>query len=95
MGGYMPYQRMRSRNRLMFRKPAGDSDPYWRSNAPYDDYPRDLYCLIGDMNRMEQDYLGTSTCANPMGLLEEVVEKTGVDRESVLKVLRYVLMEQI
>ena len=32
MGGWMTYQRMRSRNGLLHRKPDDDRDPYWRGD---------------------------------------------------------------
>lgn len=94
MGGWMTYQRMRQRNNLMFRKPADDPDPYFRND------PRispEVGALIGDLNRMERDYLtpayperpwaGRAARSDPTA---QVADATGVDEETVRKVLRHV-----
>jgi len=104
MGGYMSYQRMRNRNGLMERKPDDDPDPYWRvPNLPMAEHVSPM--LVGDLNRMERDYLGTwpETASHPQRevrdgtgrcLSNEVSEATGVEIEDVKRVLRYVFMEQ-
>jgi hypothetical protein len=97
MGGWMTYQRMRGRNNLMYRKPDDDPDPYWRGDAA--DAPPlgpDGYLrhgsLIGDMNRMERDYLNND---DPFGGLSGAVARaTGVRDDHVLRVLRYIFLEQ-
>lgn len=86
MGGLMSYQRMRNRNGLMYRKPDGDPDPYWRGDVRP---PGANGMLVGDLNRMERDYL-----AEDGGLSGQVAEVTGADLETVRKVLRYVFLEQ-
>lgn len=62
---------------------------------------RNLSMLIGDMNRMERDYLAPRYPVPPWAgrepgsdPLSQVVAATGVDAESVKRVLRYVFMEQ-
>jgi hypothetical protein len=106
MGGWMTYQRMRARNGLMFRKPDDDPDPYWREYVGPEGPSRrtldERSILLGDMNRMERDYLnprypeppwaGREPGSDP---LSQVVAATGVDVESVKRVLRYVFMEQL
>ncbi len=91
----MTYQRMRARNHILKRKPSGDRDPYWRDGSRFPG-PSDLGVLIGDLNRMEQDYLDppfewTDGAGSPA---ERCATETGVDVETVRKVLRYVFMEQ-
>lgn len=88
MGGPMSYQRMRERNNLMHRKPADDPDPYFR--VPEHMRGREgAAILIGDLNRMERDYL------SPDGdLVLAAAEATGVDANTVTRVMRYVFFEQ-
>jgi hypothetical protein len=102
MGGWMSYQRMRTRNALMYRKPADDPDPYWRQgNLP--SHPNAAnWGLVGDLNRMERDYLNPVYPEPPWATREpgsdplaEVATATGVDVETVRRVLRYVFMEQL
>src|SRR5947209_3654850 len=60
--------------------------------------------LIGDLNRMERDYLGGPNAGAGIGsrdvnatgesLSHEVAAATGVDIETVKRVLRYVFLEQ-
>jgi hypothetical protein len=95
MGGWMTYQRMRTRNNLMFRKPDDDPDPYFR-----DDIMNNNSLLIGDLNRMERDYLnpvypeppwaGRAGRSDPS---TQVADATGVDVETVRKVLRCVFLD--
>jgi hypothetical protein len=99
MGGWMTYQRVRSRNNLMFRKPDDDPDPYWRSDAPYPSYVSPA--LVGDLNRMERDYLTPKYPEPPWALRPsgsdpsaQVAEATGVDVETVRKVLEFVFLQQ-
>ena len=102
MGGWMTYQRMRNRNGLMHRKPDDDPDPYWRTGLPpLAATAPSGYNLIGDMNRMEQDYLEPVYPEPPLARrpggsspAEECAAATGVDAETVRKVLRYVFLEQ-
>lgn len=99
MGGWMTYQRMRSRNNLMFRKPHDDPDPYFRNDPTFPSV--NVAALIGDLNRMERDYLkpiypeppwaGRAGRSDPTA---QVADATGVDDETVRKVLRYVFLEQ-
>lgn len=93
MGGMMTYQRMRNRNGTMFRKPDDDPDPYWRSDAPgAPQATAASWMLIGDMNRMERDYLAEGDPDD--GLAGQAARATGVAAEDVRKVLRYVFLEQ-
>jgi hypothetical protein len=113
VGGYMSYQRMRTRNGLMFRKPDDDPDPYWRQPADDGWLPgieavpddlqhgllyaleqRQLGALIGDLNRMERGYLGCSPELAGESLSDEVARRTGIDVETVMRVLRCVFFEQ-
>lgn len=104
MGGWMTYQRMRHRNGLL-RKPPGDEDPYWRPDSigtrdgPLD---ADRARIAGELNRMERDYLNPVYPEPPWATREpgsdplaEVATATGVDVETVRRVLRYVFMEQL
>lgn len=101
----MTYQRMRSRNGLLFRKPVDDPDPYWRVPPPDAVGPtvqeKAMLMLVGDMNRMERDYLNPVYPEKPWVTrepgsdpLSQVVAATGVDEESVLKVLYYMFYGQ-
>lgn len=87
MGGLMSYQRMRGRNRLAFRKPDSDPDPYWRGADDLPEYVDRM--LVGDLNRMERDYLRPDS-----GLVAECVEATRADADTVRRVLRWVFLEQ-
>ena len=103
---WMTYQRMRERNNLLFRKPEGDRDPYWRDEAapPPGAFPHSApswWLLVGDMNRMERDYLEPVYPPPSFARLlpgsdpaAECAEATGVDVEVVRTVLRYVFCEQ-
>lgn len=95
---------MRTRNGMMHRKPDDDPDPYWRG-ALDGSWGSLKEMLVGDWNRMERDYLGTwpETSTHPHSdvragtgrcLSDEVAQETGVDVETVKKVLRYVFLEQ-
>jgi hypothetical protein len=93
MGGLMTYQRMRLRNGLMQRKPDDDPDPYWRGGLPSGAPENNsTWTLVGDMNRMERDYLTTGDPDD--GLAGRVADVTGVPADDVRKVLRYVFLEQ-
>lgn len=96
MGGWMDYQRMRTRNGLMFRKPDDDPDPYWRvPNLPMPEHVSPM--LVGDLNRMERDYLNPVYPEPPWATREpdsdpsaQVAAATGIDIETVRAVLRAV-----
>jgi hypothetical protein len=103
MGGWMTYQRVRDRNGLLPRKPLDDPDPYWR------EYPSRLAelarpswpLLVGDLDRMERDYLDPVYPAPPFAQAPEgsdpaaeVTQETGIEIETVRAVLRYVFREQ-
>lgn len=102
MGGWMTYQRLRSRNGLLFRKPDEDEHPYWNGVRDFPPKsPAAVETLIGDFNRMERDYLNDTPCCRmglpgepDLGPSAEVAEATGVDIETVKKVLRHVFLEQ-
>ena len=88
MGGKMDYQRFRNRNGLgtQFR-PSNGEDPYAIDQsipgaASLAANGRSM--LVGDLNRMESDLLGMQEVARAS-------RATGVDREAVLKVLRWTL----
>ena len=85
----MTYQRMRNRSNLMHRKPAGSQDPYWRDEGDLVGVSCNPQLLIGDLNRMEEDYV------DPEGqLAAEVAAATGLNLEQVIQVMRYVLFVQ-
>lgn len=93
----MTYQRMRSRNGILRRKPDDDPDPYFRGDLADSRYG----ALIGDLNRMERDYLNPAYPERPFAQrehasdpLSQVSAATGVDIEDARRVLRYVFMEQ-
>jgi hypothetical protein len=96
MGGWMTYQRMRDRNRIAFRKPDDDPDPYPRA--------QDLGLnarLIGDLNRMERNYLDPKYPEPPFARYApgsdpatEAATALGIPVETVRAVLRYVFLEQ-
>lgn len=98
----MTYQRMRNRNGLLHRKPDDDPDPYWRSNDALEArireggglHPANMSAsmLIGDLNRMERDYLATDGYLST--LADAVTAATDVSQDDVRKVLRYVFLEQ-
>jgi hypothetical protein len=97
MGGWMDYQRVRARNGLGERKPPSDPDPYPRSTEG--GTREDLLILVGDLNRMERDYLdpkypeppwaGRPNRSDPATVCADA---TGVDVETVRKVLRHVFL---
>jgi hypothetical protein len=91
MGGWMDYQRMRERAGLR-RKPNNDPDPYFREATM-----NNVTLHEGDLNRMERDYLNPQYPEPPWATREagsdpssQVAEMTGVDVETVRKVLRAV-----
>jgi hypothetical protein len=90
MGGWMPYGRVRHRNHIEERY-EGFYPPPIVSAARNISYA----LIVGDLNRMEADYLEPGdrwTQAGPSPA-EECAEATGVDVETVRKVLRYVFLE--
>lgn len=100
MGRYMTYQRFRHRNGLMFRVPD-EASPYgWEllseeQKQRFDPSAKpnaNLHILVGDLNRMERDYLGKSHWGD--WLLLDVAKKADVSPETVQKVLRAVFFEQ-
>lgn len=103
MGGWMTYQRVRDRNGLLPRKPLDDPDPYWR------EYPDRLTALVrpswpllvGDLDRMERDYLSPAYPDPPFAQLPagsdpaaECARAVGVDVQTVRRVLAYVFRQQ-
>lgn len=101
MGGYMYYFRMRERNSIAMR-PEGLLDNPERVD-PYNIEVPELHgippTLIGDINRMERDYLGLNDWVNrdpetkkrylnsPPDPGEEIAQMTGVALEDVRAVL--------
>lgn len=98
----MTYQRMRGRNGGVFRR-EGDPMPYPSAEEVEERGQLRLnwYSLVGDLNRMERGYtdpevddgrnVGARIWHSP---LHEAATATGVDVETVRKVLRYVFLEQ-
>ena len=84
MGGNMDYARFRNRNGLGYRKPISDTQPYPDTR----EMPNRLYWLIGDLNRMEKNILGLDGMAFNTEL-EYCVKATGVDADTILKVMRW------
>lgn len=98
MGGWMPYQRMRNRNQLMFR-----TKWLYPTHQEAKDHFQDgrWSGLVGDLNRMEEDYLDPQYPEPPLASRApgsdpstECAQATGIDVETVRKVLRYVFLEQ-
>lgn len=99
MGGWMTYQRLRTRNGLNFRKPDHDPDPYWRGGIRGHDVNWEGLC--GDLNRMERDYLDPdyprlpfATRPDESSPAEECATATGIPVDTVRRILRYVFLEQ-
>lgn len=90
MGGWMDYQRVRTRNGLMHR----DVGAY----GPIPEHaPTSRTMLNGDLNRMEQDYLDPQYPEPPWATreaasspAEECAAATGVDVDVVRRVLSFV-----
>jgi hypothetical protein len=88
MGGWMTYQRVRLRNNAIDR-----------TTSYVGDYKSVL--INGDLNRMEKDYLDPEYPQPPFAIRPEgsspaemCAAATGVDIDTVRKVLRYVFLEQ-
>lgn len=93
MGGTMPYDRLRYRNGLNDRRMTGD--PYYldgqrddRAKAYEHDRSIKTDYIQGEMNRMEQSYMGVYYPGQE-DMVAKAVRATGVERESVLAVLRW------
>lgn len=99
MGGWMTYQRMRSRNGLHWR-PEGDAGPYPPGDVVDLSRAPSWYCTVGDLNRMENGYLHPELPGVGVGArlesspLHEAAEATGVDVETVRRVLAFVFRQQ-
>lgn len=96
MGNWMTYQRVRNRNALLPRRSQREGF-----------YPRAGDCrdgavtIVGDLNRMEQDYLAPEYPEPPYALrvkgsdpATECSVAIGVPVDVVRAVLRYVFLEQ-
>jgi hypothetical protein len=83
----MPYARLRSRNGFTYRKMVGD--PYLApTEAPW---IRDADRMVtGEFNRLEQSYMGVYADLGD-SLLDYGVRATGVDKEVIKRVMRWVL----
>jgi len=99
MGNWMTYGRVRHRNGLDWRPRGFDWGEY--PYPPLDGANPNQRLLTGDLNRMEQDYLDPVYPEPPFAYREpgsspseRVAEATGVDIETVRKVLRYVFLSQ-
>lgn len=99
MGGFMTYRRAMGRNGIGMRKPEEDTDPYFRVETT--DLPAavNVYGLVGDLGRMERDYLCPERFPYPNSAiahspLYQAAEATGVDVETIRRVLTYVFTEQ-
>ena len=84
MGGTMPYDRLRYRNGLNDRRMTGD--PYLRTDER--DRTIRVDYLQGEMNRMEQSYMGVYY-EGQEDLIGNAVRATGAARDDVLAVLRW------
>lgn len=91
----MDYQRVRARNGLHERKPLSDPDPYPRTTDG--GTRQELMALVGDLNRMERDYLCPVYPEPPWALRPErsdpatkCADDLGMDVDAVRKVLEYV-----
>ncbi len=93
MGGWMTYGRVRNRNHLP--RPQHPEDPY----STGEQYGR-AHLIAGDLNRMERDYLDPTYPQPPWATRPEgsdpsaeCAAATGLDVETVRKVLSYVFRE--
>lgn len=102
MGGWMTYQRVRERNGLLPRKPLDDPDPYWREFPDASAATRQPHwpMLVGDLDRMERDYLTPEYPQRPFPArpdgsdpASECARATGVDVATVRAVLAYVFRQ--
>ncbi len=101
VGGWMTYQRVRARNGLLPRKPDTDPDPYWRT-VPADAPASPSWpALVGDLDRMERDYLAPDYPALPFAgrgegsdPASECARAVGVDVAVVRRVLAFVFRQQ-
>jgi hypothetical protein len=91
MGGWMPYDRVRDRNGLSWR-PTDEGQPYPGPLSPQ--IREGLHGLVGDLNRMERDYLAPpDAIARTSGDLDPSTacsRATGVPVETVRVVLAHV-----
>jgi hypothetical protein len=102
VGGWMTYQRVRARNHLLPRKPLDDPDPYWRQlpEGAAAQQPS-WFLLVGDLDRMERDYLTPEYPRRPFAErpegsdpAAECARSVGVDVDVVKRVLAYVFRQQ-
>lgn len=99
MGGWMTYQRMRNRNGVDWR-PEGDASPYPPPSVVDQHRPPIWYRTVGDLNRMENGYLCPEGPDVGVGApledspLHEAADATGVDVETVRRVLEFVFRQQ-
>jgi hypothetical protein len=99
----MTYQRVRERNGLLPRKPIDDPDPYWRQLPDAGAAARQptWVMLVGDLDRMERDYLTPEYPHRPFAERHqgsdpaaECARAVGVDVAVVRQVLAYVFCQQ-
>lgn len=96
MGGWMPYSRVRARNAIDWRPNRPDDTPYPPDDAVSPFWAPSWYLIVGDLNRMETGYIAPETPGVNVGArledspLHRTARETGVDIETVRKVLAYV-----
>lgn len=103
MGGWMTYQRVRARNGLIPRKPLDNPDPYWRTLPEGTaGWQGSWSLLVGDLDRMERDYLIPEYPQRPFAErpegsdpATECARAVGVDVAIVQQVLEYVFRQQL
>lgn len=97
----MTYQRVRKRNCLLPHKPFDDPDPYWREMPEGVGSLPSWSLLVGDLDRMERDYLSPEYPRRPFAErpegsdpAAECARAVGVDVAVVRRVLDYVFRHQ-
>lgn len=99
MGSWMSYSRFRARNGLRWRPADDAASPYPPAAEPW--RPVGWVGLVGDLNRMERDYLSPAYPEPPLAQrvpgsdpASECAAAIGVDVAIVRRVLAYVFLGQ-
>jgi hypothetical protein len=94
----MSYRRALARNGLTWQPDPGQVHPYLPEGFAA---PTSLWLLVGDLRRMERDYLDPEYPVAPWAIrpggsdpTAQLARMTGVDEDSVRKVLRALFLEQ-
>lgn len=101
MGGWMSYRRARNRNGLGWRPESVDGQPYPPPAVVDAHRDPNWYLIVGDLNRMETGYLAPEVEGAGCGArledspLHQTARETGVDVETVRRVLAFVFRDQL